>query len=303
MQINGDTGLKHVLEDANISEEEKILLGVIRSLELRPKDPETGETIISETMKVKPTRDGIMAISSRRLGDQKHKCPIFLESLVQKKLLYRDGEMYALTDTGQTAGKEILAKWTSEWFDDILIRSAGSEAHALFCERVFGKNLYQFNGMDMQRLELMLEALNLQPDDYVLDLGCGLGKIAEYISVRTGARVLGMDFAEKVIDWARKNTRSSEGRLAFQMGNMNDLNLSPSTFDAIIAIDTLYPWNVEDLVAAVRTLKRSLKPRGRMGIFAAAIRELNEPLDLVQLENTKMARALRANGLLVNTVD
>ncbi|MFX1255968.1 MAG: methyltransferase domain-containing protein [Promethearchaeota archaeon] len=295
--------MKHSSEKINISEEEKILLGVIRGLEVLPKDPETGESIISEEKKIKPTKDGITGLSGRALKDHIDKVPLLLEALVQKNCLLFDGEIYSMTDMGRTIGKDMRTKWASEWYGDILVRSAESEAHALFCERVFGKNLYQFNVLDMKQLEAMLEALNLQPDDYVLDLGCGLGKIAEYISNRTGARFLGIDFAVEAIRWAQENTDSKDDKLTYQVGNFNELDFPLSMFDAIIAIDTLYPWNINNLDTTIKKLKGYLKPKGQMGIFLAQIIAPNESQEKLQSEKTQMGTALTKNGLGFKTID
>ncbi|MFQ5977561.1 MAG: methyltransferase domain-containing protein [Candidatus Heimdallarchaeota archaeon] len=296
--------MKHHSENIDLSDEEKILVGILRSLELRPKEPKTGETFISEELKVRPTQDGITAVSSRRLKAQNEdaNCAALLEALVQKKLLVFDEGIYTLTDAGRIIGNDVLAKWSSEFYDDILVRNAESEAHAQFCERVFGKNLCQFNVMDMEQLEAMLETLNLKPNDYLLDLGCGLGKIGEYIATRTGARVLEIDFAEKVIRWAQTHTQSRDGRLAFQVGDMNELALPPSTFDAIIAVDTLYSWFVADQGATIGKLKTLLKPTGQMGIFYDQYQG-TEPPDTLKPENTEIGKALTRNGLRFKTID
>jgi cyclopropane fatty-acyl-phospholipid synthase-like methyltransferase len=296
--------LKHHSETLILSDEEKILLATLRGLELRPKDSETGEITISEGLKVRPTMDGIKTVSSRRLKEQNENadCSTLLASLVEKEALVLDGEIYGLTDTGRIVGNKILAKWTSEWYGDVLVRSAESEAHALFCERVFGKNLCQYNVLDMDQLEAMLKTLNLQPGDHVADLGCGLGKITEYISAKTEARVLGIDFAEKVVQWAQTHTRAPNNRLMFQVGNMNELAFPPATLDAIIAIDTLYPVNLNDLESTIGNLKEALKPTGQMGIFFAQYQG-TEPQDVLKPENTEMGKALTKNGLKFKTID
>ncbi|MFX0114431.1 MAG: class I SAM-dependent methyltransferase [Candidatus Hodarchaeota archaeon] len=290
-------------ENLDLSEEEKTILGVIRSLELRPKDPKTGETIISDEMKIKATKDGIIAFGSLRFKEQMANCAVLLELLVQKKFLHFDGQIYSLTDPGRRIGKNVRTKWLSQIYDDTLVRSAESRAHALFCQRVFGKNLCQYNVMDMDQLETMLETLNLQSTDYVLDLGCGLGKITEYIATRTGARVLGIDFAEKVIHWAQTHTDSLDGKLAFQVGDMNDLALPLSTFDGIIAIDTLYPVNLESLEATISKIKDLLKSTGQMGIFYAQYQSPTESSDILKSKNTEMAKALTKSRLSFKTID
>ncbi len=295
--------MENNLENIEVSNEEKILLGIIRQLETFPKDPETNEYILSGEKKVRATTEGLTAVSARRLKDQQDNCPRFLESLVQKKLLVYENEFFSLTDSGRNIGKKMVTKWSNEYYGDILVRSGNSKANALFCERVFGKNLCQFNVMDMEQLEAMLDALNLQSDQYVLDLGCGLGKVAEYISNRTGARILGVDLSKEAINWAQEHTQSVNDKLKFQVGNINELTFPPSTFNAIYAVDTLYDWHVYDLDATIKKLKEILKPNGQIGIFAGQFRSPNEPVELLEPYSTKMAKILTANGMSFNVID
>ncbi|MFX0209717.1 MAG: class I SAM-dependent methyltransferase [Candidatus Hodarchaeota archaeon] len=290
-----------ISENLELSKEGELLLGMIYELENLPKDPQSDEIIVNDKLKIKLTKEGIMEL--RTVKDKISNCPALLDTLIQKNFLSLEETIYSLTETGRKIGKKMRTKQISEWFGDILVRSANSQAYALFCERVFGKNLSQFNVLDMEQLESMLKALSLNSTDIVLDLGCGIGKIADYISTKTGARIHGIDFAEKVIHYAQTHIQSRNSNLVFQVGNINELNFPPSSFTAIIAIDTLYSWNVENLEATIAILKEILSPNGQMGIFAAQFRENNEPLDVLKVENTKMAKALAQNGLTFQAID
>ncbi|MFX0050402.1 MAG: class I SAM-dependent methyltransferase [Candidatus Hodarchaeota archaeon] len=290
-----------IYENLEFSKEEEILLGIIYELENLPKDPQSDEIIVNDKLKIRLTKEGIMEL--RTVKDKITNCPALLDSLIQRNFLSLKEEKYSLTELGMIIGKKIRTRQISEWFGDILVRSANSQAYALFCERVFGKNLCQFNVLDMEQLKSMMSALNLNSTDFVLDLGCGVGKIADYISTKTGARILGIDFAEKVIHYAQTHLQSKNNNLDFQIGNMNELDFPPSSFSAIIAIDTLYSWNVENMEATITILKEILTPNGQMGIFAAQFRENNEPLDVLKAENTRLAKALTKNGLTFQTID
>ena len=80
----------------------------------------------------------------------------------------------------------------------------------------------------------------------MLDLGCGAGAIAEFVSDRTAANVTGLDYAAPAIEEARERTSGKrQSRLTFTHGDINSLALPDHSFDAIISIDTLY-W-VADL--------------------------------------------------------
>ena len=173
----------------------------------------------------------------------------------------------------------------------------------MFCEKVFGKNLVQFNVLDMDQLETLIASMNLNSNDSVLDLGCGLGKITEYIQQKTGATITGIDFAEQLIQWAKTNTKANENGLKFHVGNINSLSFPPSSFTAIYAIDTLYPDNLEDLEVTIAKLKELIKPNGRIGIFFAQIIDSKEQKHVLEPNQTKMAQALKNNDLPFTVID
>jgi ubiquinone/menaquinone biosynthesis C-methylase UbiE len=76
--------------------------------------------------------------------------------------------------------------------------------------------------------------------DRVLDLGCGNGGIAEYISDMTGARDTGVNFLPEAIRRALERTAAKRLRLAFCEGDIRELDFPASSFNALVAIDTLY---------------------------------------------------------------
>lgn len=155
----------------------------------------------------------------------------------------------------------------------------------------------------MEQLDKLLSTLNLNSNDFVLDLGCGLGKVAEYIQMKTGAKITGIDFAEQLIQWANDNKEVNNDRLVFQVDNINDLSFSPSTFSVIYAIDTLYPTNIHNLNATIGKLKSLLKPKGQLGIFFAQLIETTEQQEFLAPNHTKMAQALQQNGFSFTVID
>ena len=181
-----------------------------------------------------------------------------------------------------------------DFYDDFLVRSAESKAHAIFCEKVFGKNLCQYNVLDMNQLNTMLKIMNLKPNHLVLDIGCGLGKITEYMAEKTGASFIGVDNAPKVIEWAQKNIKSERGKLFFQIGDLNNLEFPKEKFDAIIAIDALY--YAKDIKEVLQKLKEILKTEGQISIFYGEGRKPEDLPDKINPENTRLGRVLVANG-------
>jgi ubiquinone/menaquinone biosynthesis C-methylase UbiE len=180
------------------------------------------------------------------------------------------------------------------------------QAHHTFCERVFGKDLGQHGFTNMEQLELLMQVTRLGPVQRALDLGCGNGMIAEYLSDCTGAHITGLDYIPQAISQALQRTATKSDRLAFIVGDINWLELPRSAFDVILSIDSMY--FSEDYTATLRELKAALRPSGQMAIFFSHGREPWVPKDQFPKETlppdkTPLAGALTANDLTFRTWD
>jgi cyclopropane fatty-acyl-phospholipid synthase-like methyltransferase len=154
---------------------------------------------------------------------------------------------------------------TIHFHNEFYRRAERSKAHSEFCTRVYGKDLCQHGMSDMNQIQKLLAAARLGPASRVLELGCGNGLITEYVSDTTGAHVTGVDIAYDAIERANERTLAKRSRLAFQVHDMDSLNLGGYQFDAIVCIDSLYfSRALEDVM---KTLRGALKLYGRMFLF------------------------------------
>jgi len=214
-----------------------------------------------------------------------------------------DGE-FSLTEEGSAARKALEVEhplWLYE-YDNFFDAAEQSDAHALFCERVYGRNLCQHGLADLSQLDKLLEALRLTGGDRVLDAGCGNGRITEHLSDLTGAAFTGVDISAEAIRQARARTAAKSVRLTFEVGNLNCLHFEPQTFDAVIAIDTLY--YVDDLEETLRQLTAVLNHAvGQMGLFYT--QWINDPADraALQPEHTSLAVLLKKHHLKFTALD
>ncbi len=181
-----------------------------------------------------------------------------------------------------------------------------SRAHHAFCERVFGQDLCQHGFMDQTQLELLLQVTQLDPTKHVLDLGCGNGRIAEFLSDHSGAHVTGMDYIPLAIRHAQDRSIAKADRLAFLVGDLNQLELPPHTFDVVVSIDSIYFSN--DYITTISALKSALRENGQMAFFYSLGREPWVPMGSFQKETlppgqTPLAQALIANHLAFHTWD
>ena len=181
-----------------------------------------------------------------------------------------------------------------------------SPVHALFCQRAFGLDLGQHGFADLAQLDALVEATELCQGQRVLDLGCGDGRITEYLSDRTGAHLTGLDYIPEAIRLACARTVAKADRLAFVVGDLNVLDLPARRFDVILSIDTVY--FSQDYARTIGQLAKALRPGGKMAFLYSCGWEppaAPEAFDVATLapERTPLGEALRVNGLGFHSQD
>ena len=246
-----------------------------------------------------PTQQTVQEIGESFFNDELEDWGPAIASLVEKGLAQLSNGVYVLTAEGKEQAREAHSESMREGFSEGLIRHEKSDAYSEFCERLYGKDLCQFNMMDMEQLEKLLEVLGLGSENRVLDLGCGIGTLTEYIADRTGAHVTGIDFAPGAIERALERTQDKRDRLNYRVGDMNDLDMSDDSFDTVIAIDTLY--FVENLEDVLNQTQRLLNPGGQMGLFFSKMIEAGEPKERLRADRTRLAEVLKSDSLTVQT--
>jgi ubiquinone/menaquinone biosynthesis C-methylase UbiE len=91
----------------------------------------------------------------------------------------------------------------------------------------------------------------------VCDLGCGDG-YGSYKLVQSGFDVVGIDLSEEMI--ARASAQRNFENLQFIKGDISKLDMGNSTFDAVMAINSL-EWT-ESPLAVLNEMRRVVKPNG-----------------------------------------
>jgi ubiquinone/menaquinone biosynthesis C-methylase UbiE len=209
-----------------------------------------------------------------------------------------EGDRFSLTPEGEAYVEKVV---TNEFFGKSLLRAEKSPAFGRFCERVYGMNLSQYGTADMDQIQRLIDLLGLNEKSHVLDAGCGLGATTEYLAFRTGARFTGVDLAEPAIERAAERTRDKSERLAFTLANISDLDLPAASFDAVIAIDTLY--FSKDLARTTSRMKSVLGSGGQMGLFMSEFIPPGGPVEQLAADGTRLAQALKQNGLAFEAHD
>lgn len=112
----------------------------------------------------------------------------------------------------------------------------------------------------------MLELLGDIRGKRILDLGCGEGDNSR-IMVRKGAKVTGVDFSKKMIDFAIQQEKNEGFGIDYRVLDASNLHtFKDNMFDIVACFMALQ--DIEDYQDAIKEASRVLKKRGR---FAFAI--------------------------------
>jgi SAM-dependent methyltransferase len=109
-----------------------------------------------------------------------------------------------------------------------------------------------------RRVRLMFDYLEIQPEDRVLDAGCGRGFFLNYVAVMAPCRLVGIDleFEHLEIALGRVGTHG----VGVARGLIGSLPFADNTFDKIIFSEVLE--HLPDDVGGLLEVKRVLKPGG-----------------------------------------
>jgi SAM-dependent methyltransferase len=112
---------------------------------------------------------------------------------------------------------------------------------------------------------IALGMLDISPDDFVLDVGCGPGNFTrEFARVASDGLVVGLDASETMLSVAVK--REATPNLAYVRGDACALPFGESSFDAVCCFGTLHLVN--DPIKALDEMTKVLAPGGRLGLMA-----------------------------------
>lgn len=121
----------------------------------------------------------------------------------------------------------------------------------------------------------VLDALQVQPGERVLDVGCGSGVVTRWVARRTGgaSRVVGVDHSASVLReaMALAQREGLEGAVTFREGSAEALPFPSQSFDVALACTVLEEGDADEMLAE---LVRLTKPGGRV---AAIVRALDVP--------------------------
>ncbi|MBS1538364.1 MAG: class I SAM-dependent methyltransferase [Bacteroidetes bacterium] len=239
----------------------------------------------------KANKNNIEKFGEVWIGNFKCNWKDSFDTLVKKGVLIFSQDEYEFTPKGELIKKEIESKipFFKYEYDHFFDTEKKSLAHSKFCKLVYGKNLSQHGLIDLQELSILIEKLNIQRPESVVDIGCGNGKITEFIAGKVNATFTGIDISTVGITSANKRTEGN-ALIQFKEGNLNNLDFSKE-YDTILFLDTLY--YAADLKNTILTSVNNLAKNGRLFAYYSQWIMDDSYSENLKPNNTHLAKIFR----------
>lgn len=122
---------------------------------------------------------------------------------------------------------------------------------------------------NVQRSLWAVELMDVQPDDKVMELGCGPGLAVAALAKRADrGLVVGVDHSDVMIRHARRRnaTAVESGRVDLVCASVERLDVEGGPFDAVLSVNSVGFWpEPADRLAEIRRLMR---PGGRIALVS-----------------------------------
>ena len=122
-----------------------------------------------------------------------------------------------------------------------------------------------------KEVDMFSAALDLKPQDKILDLCCGQGRDCLELARRGFNNVEGLDRSHYLIQKAKAQAKKETLSVKFREGDARKLPYPPDTFDAVMLLGNSFGYfeTVEDDMRILKEIFRVLKPWGK-ALFDAA---------------------------------
>ena len=186
-----------------------------------------------------------------------------------------------------------------DWYEKFYKATASSNAYSEYCRLVFGIDFSQHGFSNKEEITQVINLAKIEPHYNILDLGCGNGKMVEYISDLTHAFGYGIDYSIEAIKQAAERTKEKSDRLTFRLGLIGDKLFEDNTFDVIFSIDTIFFG--DSMETTISGLLEILKPKGRIIIGYGVFKFIDG--EELEADRTNLAKALKKLKLKYKYVD
>jgi ubiquinone/menaquinone biosynthesis C-methylase UbiE len=152
-------------------------------------------------------------------------------------------------------------------------------------------------GSNRERARWTVDLLQIDPDDRVLELGCGPGVALEHVGRRLQSGVVvGIDHSLVMIKQAARRNREAiaTGRVLLRLGGVEDVRVLDGPFTKILSINVIQ--FMPDLTLFFQLLRTKLAPGGSVGTTYQPRNKNPTRSDAIAMAD-QMSAAMKSAGL------
>jgi cyclopropane-fatty-acyl-phospholipid synthase len=129
--------------------------------------------------------------------------------------------------------------------------------------------VYPYDGASLEeaqeeKVDLVCRKLDLQPDQRLLDVGCGWGTMVIHAAQHYGVRVLGVTLSRQQAEWGQKRIAELGLGQVAEIRYSDYRHVSEDEFDAVSSIGLTEHIGAKNLDGYVQFLASRLRPQGRL---------------------------------------
>jgi ubiquinone/menaquinone biosynthesis C-methylase UbiE len=167
-------------------------------------------------------------------------------------------------------------------------------AYALGTSASAARRLEIQDGQFASVSEHLLDALNIRPNDRVVELGCGAGSFSRRILRRLASDgvLVGVDYSQGLLDQASENlATSAAARFEPVLSDIHEVAALVASADVVVERTVLHHLAVPE--AFLGRLRRELKPGARLGFIEPEFRALIARLAALESQGRSELAPLR----------
>jgi len=186
-------------------------------------------------------------------------------------------QMQTLAHMARSNTVEGSRKNISEHYD------LGNDMYKLFLDETWMYSSGVFNSPDdslyqsqINKLDLILDKMDLTPDHHIFEIGCGWGGFACRAAERFGCRVTGITISEEQLKYAQAKVkeRGFDSLITILFCDYRKIPAElDATFDRVVSIEMIEAVGHENLPEYFGIIDRMLKPGGRAVLQAITYKD------------------------------
>ena len=145
-----------------------------------------------------------------------------------------------------------------------------------YSSAVFAEGANDLESAQAAKYRALTRAIDVGPDDHVLEIGCGWGGFAEFAAREIGCKVTGLTISREQLEFARDRIRRAglDDRVTLKFQDYRD---EDKTYDRVVSIEMFEAVGERYWPTYFSKVHDVLKPGGRAGLQIITINERAYP--------------------------